>query len=56
MQDKIGFFYNITLPDKNIIGNENEGVVQMLKEKVNCSVRIQYIYKKKKNSNINSKN
>ncbi|KAK6637465.1 hypothetical protein RUM44_007882 [Polyplax serrata] len=33
MQEKYGFLYNITLPREDIIGNENSGIIQMVKNK-----------------------
>lgn len=34
IQEKIGFHYNITKPDVNLLGDPNKGIIKMLKNKV----------------------
>lgn len=34
IQEKVGFLYNITKPDINLLGDENRGIIKMLKNKV----------------------
>lgn len=34
IQEKVGFLYNITKPDKNIFGDANTGIIKLLKDEV----------------------
>lgn len=34
IQKRVGFYYNITMPDQNTLGNENVGVMKLLKSGV----------------------